>query len=88
MAVGGLPAGDQPSPGEARRGQQRGVVTGKERDAALTSALGRDITFIDVPPETFANTLQGIATLAGPGPAGGLRALPARGGSISLPGGR
>ena len=28
------------------------------------------------------------ATLAGPGPAGGLRALPARGGSSSLPGGR
>ena len=28
--------------------------------AALTPALGRDITFIDVPPEAFAGSLQGI----------------------------
>ena len=64
-------------------------ITHAQIAAALTAALGRDITFIDVPPETFASTLQGILPpLAGPGPAGGLRALPARGGSISLPGGR
>ena len=35
-------------------------ITHAQIAAALTSALGRDITFIDVPPETFANTLQGI----------------------------
>lgn len=28
--------------------------------AALTSALGRDLTFIDVPPGAFAGSLQGI----------------------------
>jgi NAD(P)-dependent dehydrogenase (short-subunit alcohol dehydrogenase family) len=28
--------------------------------AALTSALGRDITFIDVPPDVFAASLQAI----------------------------
>jgi uncharacterized protein YbjT (DUF2867 family) len=28
--------------------------------AALTSALGRDITFVDVPPAAFAESLQGI----------------------------
>ena len=28
--------------------------------AALTSALGRDITFVDVPPDAFAESLQGI----------------------------
>src|SRR5262249_61535185 len=28
--------------------------------AALTSALGRDITFVDVPPGAFAESLQGI----------------------------
>lgn len=35
-------------------------ITHAQIATALTSALGRDITFIDVPPETFANTLQGI----------------------------
>ena len=35
-------------------------ITHAQIAAALTSALGRDITFIDVPPETFASTLQGI----------------------------
>ena len=28
--------------------------------AALTSALGRDITFVDVPSDAFAESLQGI----------------------------
>jgi uncharacterized protein YbjT (DUF2867 family) len=28
--------------------------------AALTSALGQDITFVDVPPAAFAESLQGI----------------------------
>jgi uncharacterized protein YbjT (DUF2867 family) len=35
-------------------------ITHTEIAAALTSALGRDITFIDVPPEAFADSLQGI----------------------------
>lgn len=35
-------------------------ITHAEIAAALTSALGRDITFIDVPPDVFAESLQGI----------------------------
>ena len=35
-------------------------ITHGEIAAALTSALGRDITFIDVPPGAFADSLQGI----------------------------
>ncbi len=65
-------------------------ITHGEIAAALTSALGRDITFIDGPPGAFADSLQGILqeALADPGPPGGLLALPARGGSISFPGNR
>ena len=36
------------------------AITHAQIAAALSSALGRDITFIDVPPEAFAQTLQGI----------------------------
>jgi uncharacterized protein YbjT (DUF2867 family) len=35
-------------------------ITHAEIAAALTSALGRDITFIDAPPDAFAESLQGI----------------------------
>ena len=35
-------------------------ITHAEIAAALTSALGRDITFIDVPPDVFAKSLQAI----------------------------
>jgi len=35
-------------------------ITHAEIAAALTSALGRDITFTDVTPDTFADSLQGI----------------------------
>jgi uncharacterized protein YbjT (DUF2867 family) len=35
-------------------------ITHAEIAAALTSALGRDITFIDAPPDMFAENLQGI----------------------------
>ena len=35
-------------------------ITHAEIAAALTSALHRDITFIDVPPDAFAQSLQGI----------------------------
>jgi uncharacterized protein YbjT (DUF2867 family) len=35
-------------------------ITHAEIAAALTSALGRDTTFIDVPPDVFAESLQGI----------------------------
>jgi uncharacterized protein YbjT (DUF2867 family) len=35
-------------------------ITHAEIAAALTNALRRDITFIDVPPEAFADSLQGI----------------------------
>lgn len=36
------------------------AITHAEIAAALSSALGRDITFIDVTPEAFAGSLQGI----------------------------
>ena len=36
------------------------AITHTQIAAALTSALGRDITFIDVPPEAFADSLQQI----------------------------
>ena len=35
-------------------------ITHAQIAAALTAALGRDITFIDVPPGAFADSLQGI----------------------------
>jgi uncharacterized protein YbjT (DUF2867 family) len=35
-------------------------ITHAQIGAALTAALGRDITFIDVPPDAFADSLQGI----------------------------
>jgi uncharacterized protein YbjT (DUF2867 family) len=35
-------------------------ITHTQIAAALTSALGRDITFTDVPPEAFADSLHGI----------------------------
>ena len=35
-------------------------ITHADMAAALTSALGRDITFVDVPPDAFAESLQGI----------------------------
>ena len=35
-------------------------ITHTQIATALTAALGRDITFIDVPPEVFADSLQGI----------------------------
>ncbi len=35
-------------------------ITHTQIATALTAALGRDITFIDVPPEAFADSLQGI----------------------------
>jgi len=35
-------------------------ITHADIAAALTSALGRDITFVDVPPGAFAQSLQGI----------------------------
>lgn len=35
-------------------------ITHAEIATALTTALGRDITFIDVPPDVFAESLQGI----------------------------
>jgi uncharacterized protein YbjT (DUF2867 family) len=35
-------------------------ITHADIAAALTSALGRDITFVDVPPDAFAESLQGI----------------------------
>ncbi len=50
----------------ARRATRRTIrpgpasITHGEIAAALTSALGRDITFIDVPPRAFADSLQGI----------------------------
>jgi uncharacterized protein YbjT (DUF2867 family) len=36
------------------------AITHMDIAAALTSALGRDITFTDVPPEVFAGSLQAI----------------------------
>lgn len=36
------------------------AVTHTDIAAALTSALGRDVTFTDVPPGVFASSLQGI----------------------------
>lgn len=36
------------------------AITHAQIAAALTAALGRDITFIDVPPEAFADSLQEI----------------------------
>lgn len=36
------------------------AVTHMDIAAALTSALGREITFTDVPPDVFAGSLQGI----------------------------
>jgi uncharacterized protein YbjT (DUF2867 family) len=35
-------------------------ITHAQIAAALTAALGRDVTFIDVPPEVFADSLRGI----------------------------
>ena len=35
-------------------------ITHAQMAAALTAALGRDVTFIDVPPEAFADSLRGI----------------------------
>jgi uncharacterized protein YbjT (DUF2867 family) len=35
-------------------------ITHSDIAAALTSALGRGITFVDVPPDAFAQSLQGI----------------------------
>ena len=35
-------------------------ITHTQIAAALTAALGRDVTFIDVPPEAFAGSLRGI----------------------------
>jgi uncharacterized protein YbjT (DUF2867 family) len=35
-------------------------ITRADIAAALTSALGRDITFVDVPSDAFAESLQGI----------------------------
>lgn len=35
-------------------------VTHGEIAAALTAALGRDVTFVDLPPDAFAQSLQGI----------------------------
>jgi uncharacterized protein YbjT (DUF2867 family) len=35
-------------------------VTHAEIAAALTAALGRDVAFVDVPPDAFAQSLQGI----------------------------
>jgi uncharacterized protein YbjT (DUF2867 family) len=35
-------------------------ITHADIAAALTSALGREITFVDVPPDVFAQSLQGI----------------------------
>ena len=35
-------------------------ITHADIAAALTSALGRDITFVDVPSDAFAESLQGI----------------------------
>lgn len=65
------------------------AITHAQIAAALTSALGRDITFIDVPARRLRRQPAGhTAALADPGPPGGLLALPARGGSISFPGNR
>jgi uncharacterized protein YbjT (DUF2867 family) len=36
------------------------AITHADMAAALTSALGRDVAFADVPPEVFAGSLQGI----------------------------
>ena len=36
------------------------AITHTQIAAALTEALGREITFTDVPPEAFAQSLQGI----------------------------
>ena len=35
-------------------------ITHTEIAAALTSSLGRDITFTDIPPDALAENLQGI----------------------------
>ena len=35
-------------------------ITHAQMAAALTAALGRDVTFTDVPPEAFADSLRGI----------------------------
>lgn len=35
-------------------------ITHAQIAAALTSALGHDITFLDVPPEAFADSLQAV----------------------------
>ena len=36
------------------------AITHADMAAALTTALGRDVTFTDVPPEAFATKLDGI----------------------------
>ena len=36
------------------------AVTHAEMAAALSAALGREITFTDVPPEAFAESLHGV----------------------------
>ncbi len=35
-------------------------ITHAQIAAALTAALGREVTFVDVPPEAFADSLRGI----------------------------
>ena len=61
-------------------------ITHTEIAAALTSSLGRDITFTDIPPDAPRRELAGhLAAPADRGPPGGLRALPARGSSLSFP---
>jgi uncharacterized protein YbjT (DUF2867 family) len=35
-------------------------ITHTQIAAALTAALGRDVTFLDVPPQAFADSLRGI----------------------------
>ncbi|HEX3307733.1 MAG TPA: hypothetical protein VHS32_15910 [Streptosporangiaceae bacterium] len=46
--------------GGERRPGRISAVDVRDIAAALTSALGRDITFVDVPPAAFAESLQGI----------------------------
>lgn len=36
------------------------AITHAQIAAALTTALGRDVTFIDVPPEAFADSIRGL----------------------------
>ena len=50
----------------------------------MGNALRRDIAFIDVPPDAFAESLQGILPPWQIQGLRGLRALPARGDGISL----